>query len=203
NYIPYLGVIFLIDVFICSLNAFCFFCVSSRYQDLCLEECNLKLQRKVASLKRRGSSKARATDFPLKKTSVSVDNEGSSETHQLPVGQRKETSLSKTRQLPDLSTISEEKSLMIFNRNFSTDVTSSGPDSQVLSPIIIKRTLNPATLPQSIELGFDTSNKTSGSTCFLKQGGDLCPTNTRNGSFHYSQSFELVNLCCTEESIHS
>ncbi|XP_076345097.1 uncharacterized protein LOC143244396 [Tachypleus tridentatus] len=205
NYIPYVGLIFLIDVFICSLNAFCFFCVSSRYQDLCLEEYNIKqqLQRKATSLKRLGSSKA--TDSPSKKISVSTDNEGSSETHHHPVVQRKETSLSKTRQLPDLSTISEEQSLMNFNRNLSTDVTSSGPDNQALSPIVIKRTstLSPRILLLSNEFDFEMSNEASGSTSFQNQIEDLCPLDTRNGSIQCSQSYELVNLCCTEETIHS
>ncbi|XP_022239358.1 uncharacterized protein LOC111085377 isoform X1 [Limulus polyphemus] len=194
SYNPIFGVVFIIDVFICSLNVYCLLCVSSRYQDLSLELHNAKFQeeQRAISMRRQGTSEVRTTNAPLKK------NDGSS---LLPGGQRKGSASTNNQLLPELSTISEERSLMNFNRKLSTDVSSFEPDSQALSPSDDKRAfpLSSSSPTHSTDAYCDEGLECRNECLSLfTKDGHLCPPRTGNGSVYCSQ-FELVNLSISEE----
>ncbi|XP_076332784.1 uncharacterized protein LOC143237431 [Tachypleus tridentatus] len=203
SYNPILGVVFIIDVFICSLNVYCLLCVSSRYQDLSLELHNSKFQeeQRAASMRRQESSKVLTKNAPFKKNTV-LRNDGSTlAIRLLPGGQRKGSASANNQLLPELSTISEERSQMYFNRKLSSEVSSFGPDSQGLSPSVDKRAFalsSPSPTHSTdghCEEDLECRNECLG---LFTKDGHLCPPCTGNGSVYCSQ-FELVNLSISEE----
>ncbi|XP_022256767.1 uncharacterized protein LOC111089142 [Limulus polyphemus] len=207
SYNPLLGIIFIVDVFICSLNVYCLLCVSSRYQELSLELYTTKFEedRRAISLRHQGSIKVRTTDSSLNKSTALIDDGSSLGIYLLPSSQRKGSTSPKSQLLTELSTISEERSFSNFNRKPSTDVSSVNLDSQMLSPSTCKRpfSVNSSSPTHSIELYSEIGSENKNECLsFSTKDGHLCPRNTGNGPVYCSQ-FELVTFSISEEPTES